>query len=121
MPIYGYQLMENPWELEKNISEIDLLKYIKIIKTAESEFPYKRDNSFLSSIHYNLFNNGPYVAEYDFSKSGISDGSYIQQMFALINQANALLNKQYKYQKIKFDIMGSWTIGRIIVMRQKIK
>lgn len=117
MPIYTDKL--NPWKVAQKLTYKDLIKFQGILEKAKKEFFYKDDYTFCKSIQTNYKLDAVYVASYDYSKTGITLESYIIRLQYLINEANRQLSRITKYNNYKFDIIGSWTIGKIIMMEKK--
>ena len=125
MPIYGYHLIAEPWVLENQLRVKDLLKLQKYLKAAlDKEFP--DDVNFRTSIRMQRANSDgeyySYIASFDYSKSNIDQRYYTQKMERLINEANKAINtnrkEKIKYSNYKFDILGSWSTGFIIIMKR---
>lgn len=117
MPIYGYGVTKAPWIFCKTLTVKKLIKFINIFKSVETEF--KLDPVFLKSITYNSELKGPFIASYDLSKTNINAYIYQTNIEKLVSNANKILSKNRSYDNYKFDIMGTWTIGKIIVMEKK--
>lgn len=121
MPLYGYGLLRAPWVLEDVIKRKDLVELIKVLRSAKRSFTYSQDKVFLSSINDNLKVEESYISSYDNSKTNLPVSTYQLRLEDLIYEANKLLIKSKKFPNYKFDIMGSWTIGRIIIMKRNKK
>lgn len=120
MPIYGDMFKKNNWVIELYMNQLEILSYIKILKEAKTKFLYKYDEVFLSSIDENFkCNEVYYIASYDYSKTGMSESLYIHELENLIDTCNLIMRNKKKYNNYKFDIAGSWTDGKIIIMRNK--
>ena len=117
MPIYTDKL--NPWKIAQKLSYKDLIKFQGILEKAKKDFFYNTDYNFTKSIETNYKLDSIYVASYDYSKTGISLESYVVRLQYLINEANRQLGRISKYNNYKFDIIGNWGIGRIIIMEKK--
>ena len=119
MPIYGYGLVGAPWVRETKIEIKKFYKLVKIINQAKQSFDYSNDEVFCRSIKVNQSDeNYSYIAVYDKSKTGIDESTYIFRLEVLINEANLILSKNKKFENYKFDIMGYWTVGQIIIMKK---
>ena len=143
MPIYGDKLIRSQYEVVKTISVTEFRSLRSIWRSALNTFPYKDKISFLKTIQRseadkavswykykakidilfdqnyrnNLKGKFPYMAQYyNDPKQCIDDYNYIVMMESLIKQANKLLPKTSKYL---FDIYGSWTNGKVILMKKK--
>lgn len=116
MPIYGYGVLGAPWELETNMNIKTLSKLISIFKK-ELESISKQDPIFRKTIQLNILMDEVYIAKYDYSRSNINEYQYMQSLETLVNNANIALKNSFK--NYKFDIMGNWTIGKIIIMKKK--
>lgn len=109
MPIYGYGTNGAPWIRVTEMSSVKLAKMMKKVKDAEKEFKF--DEVFLHSIIYNKDFDEVYIAKYDFSKTGMDIYTYQKQIEKLIFIASKKAGANYK-----FDIMGTFSIGKIIIM-----
>ena len=119
MPIYGYGIMSAPWTIENELKKETLVKLRKIIRSAKSSFDHSNDQVFCSSIKDNVDMIEPYIASYDMSKTNMSVALYQSYMESLVQEANFILSKKNKFNNYKFDIMGNWQIGKIIIMKKK--
>lgn len=117
MPIYAFGLVSAPWVICKSIDVKKLVEFIKIFKKVEKEF--KSNEYFIKSITYNTKLDNCYIAKYDSSKTNIETYHYQQNIESMINKANEILSKKHSYDNYKFDIMGTWVNGRIIIMEKK--
>jgi thymidine kinase len=99
----------------------DIINIRNIVKLAKRTFPYNTDKEFCKAIDmYTTFSYN--IAKYDIDSIVIPEANFIQELEALILQCNNLVKNddmKFKYRKIKFDIMGSWTKGEIIVLVKK--
>lgn len=120
MPIYcNYGTTKAPYSRVTNLNYKDIMKLSKIIFEAKKSFMYKSDDVFCRSVEINLTSEPNKIATFNFFRTGIDDSAYIQRLEALINEANILLVKNKKYANdYRFDIMGSWTYGEIIIMKK---
>lgn len=115
MPIYGINFIKSckSWCLYKRFSKDDFNDYIIRLIRAKNNFIYSEDQIFLSSIKTNTDYNKGYIASYDINLTRENTETYSTKLECLINYCNReLLNKNFK-----FDIVGSWTVGRIIIMK----
>lgn len=120
MPIYGFNgTGMAPYSRVTDIKRDKLSKFVTILEKAKKEFMYSHDEIFCRNIELNLFcKDTSYVAKYNMFRTGIDESTYIFRLEALINEANVILAKN-KYSNYRFDIMGSWTMGQIILMEMK--
>ena len=142
MPIYTNKLTSQQFKVVTKIDIKDFEKLLNTFKKAKETFPYKNKYYFLKSIEldeagkslefYTLKATIDYLAGTDLSKIedkfpyiskfyndprlNINEYNYIMMMESLINEANSLLKKNSKY---KFDIVGSWTNGKVILLEKK--
>lgn len=116
MGLFGSNAGE--WEVIKNIELKDLTTLIKVFNNAMETSKFRYDKSFMHSIKLNILLDELWVATFDYSKSGIRYAVYQNQIEELIYEANLLLNKKKKYINYKFDITGSYTIGKVVIMRK---
>ena len=142
MPIYTNKLNSQKFKV---VTKIDIQEFEKLLinfKKAKDTFPYKNKYYFLKSIEldeagkslefYNIKVTIDYLAGTDLSKVedkfpfiskfyndpklNINDYNYIMMMESLIKQANSLLPRNSKYI---YDIIGSWTNGKVILLVKK--
>lgn len=143
MPIYSKKLMCVQYKVVTKIELKEFKKLLDIFKKAKNTFPYNDKIFFLKSIELdeagksiefydakvamsqltgvNYFkdigNKFPYISKfYNDPKLNINDYNYTVMMESLINQANKLLPYRSKYL---YDIVGSWTNGKVIIMEKK--
>lgn len=117
MPIYGYGLISTPWVLCNEMSKLKLNKMMKLFKDVELHCGMQE--SFRHSIIYNIDPKICYIADYDSTKTNMDEFAYQKSMEDLINMANKELFKNRKFENYKFDVMGSFTIGKIVIMEKK--
>lgn len=121
MPIYCDT--KNNWKLVKSIEDIkptDIMPLRNIITEAKESFEYSKNKAFTNSIViYSDFNVN--MARYNIAGTGIDESVYITALEAFIYECNKILAAKNKarYKKLKYDIMGNWTQGQIILMIQK--
>ena len=118
MPIYGYGTLGAPWIIDNNVPVKRMASLMKIFNKALHEFKYHGDHVFVNSITINLKMEYCYVAKYDYSKTTINLAVYQDKMETLIKYANDLLSQKKQYKDQKFDIQGSWTVGKVIIMKR---
>jgi hypothetical protein len=120
MPIIDYSLRPNNWELMSNLTQRDIFIFRQFIFDAKKEFDYKNDKDLLKTISPNTDYTKPYIYEFDSSLAVPYDNTYIPKLQNLIEKANKIMYDQVKeLKKYKFDILGTWDRGYIIVMRDK--
>lgn len=119
MPIYNSPLAKAPWVVVKKMEKKRLKKYIDVFKDSMKSFPGRRDFTFLSSIDVNASLTKCYIAEYDIHKTAHAVGDYQNKLESLVREANNQLNKHSKLKDIKFDIIGNWTYGKVILIEKK--
>ena len=118
MPIYASGLISAPWSVCKEIKRDKFIKMRKVFIQARHAFKYYNDTVFLSSIESNNKMEECFIASYDYSKTGMSLEVYYTRMEELIAECNRTLIKK-KVTNYKFDIVGSWSIGKIVLMEKK--
>ena len=143
MPIYGDKLTSTQFKIVKQISVSEFRSLLKTFKKAKSSFPYKDKYYFLKTIELdeagksvkmyskkalvdvifdgnyrkNLKGKFPFIAKfYNDPKYAIDDFNYSSMLESLIKEANRNLPKTSKYM---FDICGSWTNGKVIILEKK--
>lgn len=118
MPIYGFGVSGAPWTRCVEMKKETLAKFIEIFNKAKKPYQVKNP-AFYSSIKNNTQLVELYIASYDISKSNIPVGLYDNYLETLIQEANLLLSSKKKYNNYKFDIMGNWEMGKVILMEKK--
>ena len=123
MPIFNFKIAQGNWKIAKECNKKDFYKLIKIFKSAYKTFAFK-DDKLLKQFRYSFkqyesYENGFF--EYDFNNSKIDAFTYQLMLDSLIKEANYYLslNKNAKYKKYKFDIIGDFTIGRVALMTKE--
>lgn len=143
MPIYGDKLTSTQYKVVKTIDVMTFKSLIKNFKKAKTTFPYKDKFLFLKSIELdeagksvrwykdkafidvmfdqnyreNLKGKFPFISKfYNDPRLNINDYNYCVMMESLINEANKLLPRTSKYM---YDICGSWTNGKVILLEKK--
>lgn len=116
MPVYGYGTIGAPWSVCKEMEKKKLNKLLMIFKKVESEF--KLNEVFLHSIIYNTKLESCYIAKYDMSKTNIDTYVYQSMLEKMVETANLILSKNKGFKDYKFDISGTWTIGKVIIMKK---
>ena len=103
-------------------------KYIQALRNmvglASIHFVYKSDGVFCNSISKaSKFNTN--IANFDIGRCGgrYDEAHYSAMMREFINQCNTELEKSHKLQfkGSRFDILGGWTRGEIVLMVPKNK
>lgn len=130
MPIYGYGLMGgDPWTL---CEKMELGRLIKLIEVFDNELyeEFKLNPVFMNSVQINTNPQKCFIADFDISKTNIDIYTYQNNIEKVIMRANRfLIDKKelklkktkikYDFSNYKFDIMGSWTTGKVIIMQKK--
>ena len=142
MPIYNNKLISQQYKIVTKISITDFEKLLNTFKKAKESFPYKNKYYFLKTIeldeagkslefynikvtidslagtnYSNIQDKFPFISKfYNDPRFKIDNYNYGLMMESLINQANSLLSKSSKY---KYDIIGSWTNGKVILLEKK--
>lgn len=148
MPVYGYELIGQPYKVVKSISELDAFFYKVIIIKAKKHF---NDKKFIDTIEINK-DTDFILARFD---NTISDDKYHLKVKMFIKKCNELLNdkadnkiftdddeitsiinfvfkktekaiekklkefkKINKNRNVQFDITGSYENGAIILMKK---
>lgn len=123
MPIYygsGGLLEPPPWSIDNDLSIKDLSKYKEILADAKRQFPHNHDGVFCSSVKLNQKYKKKFIAEFDMRTTNMQVGAYQMYLENLISTANQILKKKNK-NNVRFDIIGSYTSGYIIIMRKNKK
>lgn len=119
MPIMGFGLMSIQYTIDNNLTTTQLADFIKVLNRARTEYEYKDNKKFWSTIKLNVGLEGSYLATYDIAKSGIPFASYKIILEALIERCNYILINDSKlvkkYRNYKFDVSGTWEDGKIIM------
>lgn len=115
MPIYGKTLTPPPWVLETKLNKQKILQLRHIFNSV-----MKFDSSGISmTLKPNETYDKPYLYTFD---AGLYQGNlrnYSTYLENLINQANQELIKNKVYgPDYRFDIMGNWSFGNIILMKR---
>ena len=115
MPIYGYGVIGAPWTICREIDKKTL--FIMINKFIENQDKIKcfDKESFIKTIEYNIKMEECYIGTYDIAKSNINEYNYMKCMEELLK----IMNSIYEKKKYKFDIVGQWTAGKIVIMVKK--
>lgn len=115
MPIYGKTLTPPPWILEKKLNRQKILQLRVIFNRALKN----ETNGVQQTLVENTEYSKPYLYSYDSMKyPGLVD-NYSTNLENLIRKANLELSKDKVYGKdYRFDIMGNWSFGNIIVMKR---
>ena len=115
MPFYDTNYIDS-WKICKSVT---IKKYFKLIDIFRKILYLSNNKAFEESIHLNGNIDECFVGVFDCSKSRITPEQYIFLMDDLIYRANVELSKNRKFDNYKFDIYGSWTIGKIIILEKK--
>lgn len=121
MPIYygsGGLMEPPPWSIDNDLSIKELSKYKDILVKAKKQFQYSHDNVFCNSIKLNHKYKKKFIAEFDMGSTNMQIGAYQMYLEYLIAEANRILRKKNK-NNVRFDVIGSYTSGYIIIMKKK--
>lgn len=115
MPIYGKTLTPPPWVLEKKLNKQKILKlqYIfnKVLKY--------ENRGVAQTLKKNEDFKLPYLYSFDSSLYPGTFNNYSSNLENVINLANTELRKDKVFGKdYRFDIMGNWSFGNIIIMKR---
>ena len=143
MPIYGDKLTSTQYKVVQTISALEFRSLIKNFKRSKNTFPYRDSYYFLKTIELdeagksvrwyskkakvdvifdqnyrnNLKKKFPFISKfYNDPRYCIDDYNYYVMMESLIKEANRNLPKSSKYM---YDICGSWTNGKVIILEKK--
>ena len=142
MPIYSNKLLSQQYKVVTEISINEFEKLLKNFLKAKETFIYKNKYIFIKTIELDeagkslqyrgvkstidyflgtdlskIEDKFPYISKfYNDPKCGINDYNYGLMMEALVRKANELLPSNSKY---KYDIVGSWTNGKVILLIKK--
>lgn len=114
MPIYNPNY--NTWKVCKSIK---IKMFFNLVNKFRETLHLSENKAFKESVHLNGDINECYIGIFDYSKSGITVAQYQNLMEDLIYRANVELAKKKKFDNYKFDIYGSWTSGKIIILDKK--
>lgn len=143
MPIYSKKLTSVQYKVVTKIDVKEFKKLLDIFKKAKTTFPYNNKIPFLKSIELDEAGKSlefydakellryvtgidlmdvdgkfPFISKfYNDPRLNITDYNYTLMMESLINEANNLLSN--KYSKYLYDIAGSWTNGKVILLEKK--
>lgn len=110
---------DDNWKVLKTLKQGEIFMYRDVIRKAlkNSKFEYRYDKDFISSLKPNKDYSDPYIYSYDISDTLLDRGQFVKELEDLLKVANYEMSQSKKfYNKYKFDILGSWTTGQIIVM-----
>lgn len=115
MPIYGKTLTPPPWILEKKLNKNKILQLRFIFNKVLKNETNGVQQTLVPNTDYTI----PYLYAYDSTKyPGLID-NYSTNLECLISRANVELAKDKVYGKdYRFDIMGNWSFGNIIIMKR---
>lgn len=123
MPIAGFGLMSIEYTIDNDLTTTQIADFIKVLNRARTEYEYKDNTRFWTTIHINLGMEASYIATYDIAKSSIPFASYKYILEALLDRCNYILinDKRLvkKYRNYKFDVIGTWEDGKIIMTSKK--
>lgn len=143
MPIYGDKLTNTQYKVVTKIEIKEFAQLLKYFETGKNKFPYKNNKDFLKTVKFDkagdslkyykekvlvdiIFDTNyrkdikgffPFIAKFENEpKYGIDDFTYGIMMESLIQNANNNIPSTMNY---KFDICGSWTNGKVIILKKK--
>ena len=115
MPIYGKTLTPPPWVLETKLNKQKIIKLRLIFNKA-----LKNENHGVQmTLKPNETYDKPYLYTFDVNLYSGTPQNYSTNLEEVINLANAELRKDKVFGKdYRFDIMGNWSFGDIIIMKR---
>lgn len=120
MPIYTNKFIgKNPWTVVKSLDKKTLIKLRKILKDAKVTFQYRNEFNFLNSVKDNEEMESLYIASYDIRDTNIELYRYQTYLESLIKECNYILSSKYKFKNYRYDILGNWDYGKIIILEKK--
>ena len=115
MPIYGKTLTPPPWVLETKLNKQKIIR----LRTIFNKVLKYENKGIEQTLKMNTTYDKPYLYTYDCSLYSGTFQNYSTNLEAVINQANTELQKDKVFGKdYRFDIMGNWSFGNIIVMKR---
>ena len=123
MPIYGYNAIEYPWMVCRELKRKELIELKKIFSIARRSCKYADNDSFRKSIVCNISSESITIAKFDIHDSNLTEAAYTDAMEDLIMEANRILSRYDPHEinrdKYRFDIIGGWTVGRVMIIQRK--
>jgi hypothetical protein len=117
MPIYGSSLLPDRWKMEEKFTKQTLTRLKVIFNQAFNTDPIAR--SIKPAFKANETGDKPYIYEFDYNRSGLSQSTFSLRLQHTIDIANNKLKADKVYAKdYRFDIIGSWEEGQIIIMKR---
>jgi hypothetical protein len=115
MPIYGKTLTPPPWVLETKLNKQKIIR----LRTIFQRVLRNENKGVQQTLKPNEIYDKPYLYTFDCNLYTGTFQNYSTNLEELINLANAELRKDKVFGKdYRFDIMGNWSFGNIIVMKR---
>lgn len=115
MPIYGKTLTPPPWVLETKLTKQKIIR-LRTIFNRVLRYEHK---GIQQTLKQNTTYDKPYIYTFDSNLYSGTFQNYSSNLEALINLANTELKKDKMFgTDYRFDIMGNWSFGNIIVMKR---
>lgn len=123
MPIFNFKISQGNWKIVSTVNRKDFYKLIKIFKSSYNSFAFK-DDKMLTAFRKSFTQFEDYekgIFSYDCNKTGINPYTYQLMLDAMINETNYYLSlpKNAKFKDYKFDIVGDFNVGRVILMKRQ--
>ena len=115
MPIYGKTLTPPPWVLETKLNKQKIIR----LKTIFNKALKNENKGVQMTLRPNETYDKPYLYTFDVNLYSGTPQNYSTNLEELINLANRELKKDKVFGKdYRFDIMGNWSFGDIIIMKR---
>ena len=115
MPIYGKTLTPPPWVLETKLNKQKIIR----LKTIFNKALKNENKGVQMTLKPNETYDKPYLYTFDVNLYSGTPQNYSTNLEELINLANRELKKDKVFGKYyRFDIMGNWSFGDIIIMKR---
>lgn len=125
MPVYVNPKEDYKLPKTGDLSFKEVVELKKIILQAKKSYMYKYEEEFNDSVEpYNIIDLCYNLASYDIKRTSLDDKTFIQCLEQLLIECNIRLDKSKfgrKKNKFRFDIMGNWTKGEIVILIKKNK
>ena len=126
MPIYMRPKEEYKLPEPGDLKFKDIVKFKEILMKAKRSYMYKDEEEFNNSVQlYNIVDLSYDIATYDIQRTSLDDKSFIANLEQLLITSNDLLRRSPYGRSnrgyFRFDIMGNWTKGHIVILIQKKK
>jgi hypothetical protein len=118
MPIYGSNFLPDNWVIEKNISRQVATRLKVIFNQAFSTDNIANSIKRSFVVNEDINENRPFLYDFDYSRANMSKPTYNLRLQHTIEVANAKLIKNKVLADYRFDIIGSWDSGQIIIMKK---